>query len=73
MCSCEYCHHIPHLPGCPDAPDPEPALTCFKCEEGIMEGDKYLDTEKGPVCKECLAEMDPEEILEAVGEMLSVA
>ena len=73
MCSCEYCHNIPHLAGCPNAPDPVPVLVCCECGEGILEGDKFLDTAKGPVCMDCLDDMMLEEILEAVGESLSVA
>ena len=73
MFSCEYCHNLPHLPGCPNAPDPVAVLTCRLCGEGIPEGDRFLDTLAGPVCMGCLEDMDPEELLEIVGERLSTA
>ena len=71
--ACEFCHYSPHLPGCPNAPDPVPVLTCRRCGEGILEADRFLDSPAGPVCMDCLEDMDPEEILKTVGESLSVA
>lgn len=73
MCSCDYCHQIPHLPGCPNAPDPEPVKTCWKCGEGILEGEEYLETEKGPLCMGCLEDMSVKDVVEICGERLSVA
>ena len=70
---CSICHSFPHLPGCPEAPEPIPIMRCRKCGEGIFASDKFLDTFSGPICDECLEEMTVEELLEELGERLSVA
>lgn len=70
---CEMCLSTPYNPRCPNAPEPEPVHECSKCHYGIYEDDKYLETVDGPICKECLDEMDTDEWLELVGESLSTA
>lgn len=60
-------------PGCPDAQEVPPITRCIECEEGIYEGDWYFKTSNGCICKNCLEDMNVEEILELVGEELTQA
>lgn len=55
---------------CPEA---EPVFDCARCREGIFKGEKYFDSPRGTICMECLSEMTAEEILETVGENLTMA
>ena len=64
---CEVCHHDPCTAG------PEPVHICSECKEGIYEGSKYFSGPQGPICLDCIKEMDPEEIFELLGESMSVA
>ena len=47
--------------------------TCEWCEEPIYEGDKYMDTPEGPVCKECIEGMSATEFCELIGESFKTA
>ncbi len=64
---CSECLQTPCHPRCPNAPDTEPIYGCCNCDYGIMEGDAYIETNKGKVCMECLEDMTTCEILELVG------
>lgn len=70
---CEVCYHDPCAAGCPNAADPEPVHICSECKEGIYEGSRYFPGPQGPICLDCIKEMDPEEIFELLGESMSVA
>ena len=70
---CEICRQTPCESRCPNAPEPIPLAICTECGEGIYEGEEYLDGLKGPICKDCMEDMNYSEILEAVGEKMKVA
>lgn len=70
---CEICRQTPCNSRCPNAPEPEPVKTCVKCGEGIYQGDEYFDGSDGPVCKECMEDMSYWEVLEIIGEKMTVA
>lgn len=70
---CEICGQTPCHPRCPNAPEPEPVHICILCSEGIFAGDKFYESDDGPVCEECMRSMSLEEILEMFGESLSEA
>lgn len=71
--ACEYCWStFGHTAGCPNAPEPEPVYTCIECGEGIFMGDKYLDTEDGSICEDCMSQKTLDEILEIFGERMYV-
>lgn len=44
---CEICRQTPCHPRCPNAPEPKPVEMCCLCDEGIYEGDEYLNTTDG--------------------------
>ena len=69
---CSYCLSNPCRTGCPNAPDPEPVYICSLCGEGIYIGDKYFEGEDGCVCEECFEEFSPKDVLEMLGEALSI-
>ncbi len=68
MCPMTLCH-----PRCPNAPELAAAKICSRCAEEIMEGEKYLDSDEGPICEGCLSDMTVKEYLEYVGEKLATA
>lgn len=71
---CSLCLKWPCDPRCPNADEPEPVYVCCKCGEGIYEEDKYFDVGDGTrICYDCLDNMDPEDLLELVGEELKQA
>lgn len=70
---CSVCLSTPCLSRCPSAPDPIPVYKCSECGEGIFEEEKYFDGIDKKVCYECLSGMMVNEILELVGESLSIA
>ena len=51
---CSVCLQNPCDSRCPNAPEPKPVCLCSECNEGIYEGDKYLEGVNGPVCTTCL-------------------
>lgn len=70
---CSVCLQNPCDSRCPNAPEPKPVCLCSECNEGIYEGDKYLEGVNGPVCTTCLSDMTTTEIIELCGEELSAA
>ena len=58
---------------CPNAPEPKPVERCCLCGEGIYEGDEYLNTTDGCVCKDCLENFSIDQWLELIGESLTTA
>ena len=65
---CEICRQTPCHPRCPNAPEPKPVKRCCLCGEGIYEGDEYLITTDGCVCKDCLEDFSINQWLELIGE-----
>lgn len=65
---CALCKQYPCNSRCPNAPEPEPVLTCIRCEEGIFAGSKYFESDEGPICEECIHDMNGIEVLELIGE-----
>lgn len=45
--SCSYCRQIPHHPRCPIAPEPKLHETCVICEDGICDGEEYIENDNG--------------------------
>jgi hypothetical protein len=70
---CEICRQTPCHPRCPNAPEPIAVETCCKCDGGIYEGDKYLDTVDGCICEDCLGGLSVSEWLDIIGESLTTA
>lgn len=70
---CSICLTSPCHPRCPNASDQVAVKTCSRCTEGIWEGEEYMDSDNGPICEECLAEMTVKEYLDFVGEGLNTA
>lgn len=70
---CSICLSVPCHPRCPNAPEPKKIMVCIGCAEGIYDGDKYLDLPEGAICEECVRDMNGTEVLEYLGEELSIA
>lgn len=70
---CDICRQTPCHPRCPNAPEPKPVKRCCLCGEGIYEGDEYLITTDGCVCKDCLEDFSINQWLELIGESLTTA
>lgn len=70
---CEICGQYPCHPRCPNAPEPEAVYICASCGEKITEGERYYDAPGGPVCEECVREMNGEEFMELAGERFETA
>lgn len=70
---CMVCRQYPCHPRCPNADEPRTEHMCKECGNPIYEGEKYLETFKGDICKECLDDMSIETILYEVGEELHTA
>ena len=70
---CEICHQSPCLHGCPNEDEPKAVYTCCQCGEGIYEGDRYFDSDNGPICEDCMSDMGAEDILALFGEELKTA
>lgn len=51
---CAVCRKNPCDSRCPNAEEPRSIYTCEWCKEPIYEGDKYMDTPEGPICKDCI-------------------
>lgn len=45
----------------------------MQCGNGIYEGDEYFDSPDGPICKDCMEDMSYSEVLEIIGEKMTVA
>ena len=67
---CQICMSVPCRAGCPNA-DPEPV--CEKCEKKIRIGSKYYEGYNGLYCKDCLEDMDFDELIEKLGVYLETA
>lgn len=70
---CSMCLSTPCHPRCPNAKEPVPVLECAMCHEGIFEGEEYLETEDGPMCKDCVEGLSVADFMELVGEEFSTA
>lgn len=70
---CSICLKTPCDSRCPNAPEPKSIVNCSDCGVGIFEGERFYDSDKGPICAECLEDMTASEILELVGENLTTA
>lgn len=70
---CEVCRQTPCHPRCPNAAEPTPVHTCGWCKEPIFEGEEYMETPDGPVCKDCIEGMSITEFMEMVGEKFKTA
>lgn len=44
---CEICRQFPCHPRCPNYSTPQPRIICCYCDEGIYQGERYLDNEQG--------------------------
>lgn len=44
---CIYCKSAPHLPGCPLFEPPKAKHNCKICNEGILNGEEYIENEDG--------------------------
>ena len=70
---CSLCLKTPCDSRCPNAPEPKPVVKCKRCNVGIFEGEKFYDSEKGPICEDCMDDMTVSEMLEMFGEKLTIA
>lgn len=70
---CAVCRKNPCDSRCPNAEEPKSICTCEWCKEPIYEGDKYMDTPEGPVCKDCIEGMSATEFCELIGESFKTA
>lgn len=70
---CAVCRKNPCDSRCPNAEEPKSIYTCEWCEEPIYEGDKYMDTPEGPVCKDYIEGMSATEFCELIGESFKTA
>lgn len=67
---CAVCRQYPCHSRCPNAPEPEPIKICCQCEGGLFEGEKYFKSPDGPICEECLHDMNGTDLLEMLGETM---
>lgn len=51
---CSLCLKTPCDSRCPNAPEPKPVVNCKECGVGIFEGERFYDSEKGPICEDCM-------------------
>lgn len=70
---CAVCRKNPCDSRCPNAEEPSPVYTCEWCKEPIYEGDEYMDTPEGPVCKDYIEGMSVTEFCELIGESFKTA
>lgn len=70
---CAICRKSPCDSRCPNAEEPRAVHTCRWCKEPIYEGDDYMDTPEGPVCRECMEDMNAAEFCELIGESFKTA
>lgn len=54
---CSLCLKTPCDSRCPNAPEPKPVVNCKECGVGIFEGERFYDSEKGPICEDCMDDM----------------
>jgi hypothetical protein len=48
-------------------------VNCKECGVGIFEGERFYDSEKGPICEDCMDDMTVSEMLELFGEKFTIA
>jgi len=70
---CLECLRTPCDVRCPNASEPKALRSCTICGEEIYEGDKYFESDEGPMCEECMEEKSYEEILSIFGESMKTA
>lgn len=70
---CSLCLKTPCDSRCPNAPEPKPVVNCKECGVGIFEGERFCDSEKGPICEDCMDDMTVSEMLELFGEKFTIA
>lgn len=46
---------------------------CVECQEEMNPGEEYYDSYRGAVCRNCLEDMDIDELFELMCEHLSIA
>lgn len=51
----------------------DPYIPVNGARSPIYEGDKYMDTPEGPVCKDCIEGMSVTEFCELIGESFKTA
>ena len=51
---CSLCLKTPCDSRCPNAPEPKPVVNCKECGVGIFEGERFYDSDKGPICEDCM-------------------
>lgn len=54
---CEYCHFTKCPPGCPNYNPGKASHYCIICEEGIYEGDEYIENDGEYVHFDCVPGM----------------
>ena len=70
---CSLCLKTPCDSRCPNAPEPKPVENCKESGVGIFEGERFYDSEKGPICEDCMDDMTVSEMLELFGEKFTIA
>ena len=72
---CSICNSTPCLRGCPNRmPSSEEIFdTCIACEESILEGQQYINTEKGYMHWECFLELGIYEQVDLLGGSIYTA
>ena len=61
---CEICRQMPCHPRCPNYdPSPWTVYKCAWCGEGILDGEEYIETNKGQIHYDCVSEMTTRELL----------
>lgn len=70
---CELCRQIPCMKICPNAQEPKPVEICLECGEGIYEGDEYFNGPDGQICEVCMEDKTVREVLEILGEKMTIA
>ena len=44
---CKYCHKLEHPQGCPNYIPPKSTHYCSICDEGIYNGEEYIENDDG--------------------------
>lgn len=70
---CAICRKIPCDFRCPNAPERKIVHICAECRDDIFEGEKFFDSQRGAICKNCMDDMITDDVLELLGESYSVA
>lgn len=70
---CSMCRSYPCINRCPNAIELKPVYECYKCGNGILDGERYYDSPDGRICEECIDDMTAIEFMELIGETFSMA